>query len=251
MEHNYYSEICENCLVDWDKILCNEVAIDKTLQLFFLNHINPDCVLNDYSKCALSAETIGEFFVDAILNIKATKLLNLIGTSGMKRELISSANIPQFSNFEEIDNVIRILADSGIEHLNYKTIGYFLAGKEKSNSAKQKYGENHYKLAKQLGFASSLTNYKVSVLGVAYRKLSDDRSRGELKSKLILRVPIIQEALIQAENRTVNLTEIMEEYLSRSTAERRGSSIKKLLHILTELNSSEINTRIGCITWGG
>lgn len=246
-----YVRRCENCPFEWKKVMCGEVPIDKALQLFFLNRIDLDCVKCYEPKCILSPEVLGDFWVNIILNTQGYKLLNLIEKSEIKREDITPANISQFSNFDEVDNVIRILADSGIENLDWKIIGYFLDGKGKTEGAKQKYGENHYKLSMQLGLASISNNYKISVLGEAYRRLPDDRSKKELKSKLILRVPIIQEALIRASNESVNITEEMSRYLSPSTVKRRKSNIRKLLNIMTELNSAEINTRIGYISWGG
>lgn len=248
MENINYRKNCENCPFEWEKVVCGEVQTDEALQLFFFNHIDLDCVKFNEPKCTLSPVMLGDFWVNTILNTEANKLLNLIEKSEIKRANITPANISQFSRFDEVDNVIRILADSGLKNLDWKTIGYFLMGKGKTDGAKQKYGENHYKLSMQLGLASN--NYKISVMGEAYRRLPDDRSKKELKSKLILRIPIIQEALIRARNETVNLTEEMSKYLSRSTVYRRRSNIKKLLKLLKDLNSAELNTRIACIAWG-
>ena len=245
-----YVKPCENCPFEWQKVVCGEGQIDNAIQLFFLNRIDLDCVKCDEPRCKLSAEILGDFWVNEILNTDVNKLLSLLEKSEIKREDITPANIPQFSRFDEVDNVIRVLADSGLQDFNWKTIGYFLGGKGKTDIAKQKYGENHYKLSMQLGLASISNNYKISVLGEAYRRLRDDRSKKELKSKLILRIPIIQEALIRARVEIVNLTEVMTKYLALSTVERRRSNIKKLLKSLEELNSAELNTRIGCISWG-
>jgi hypothetical protein len=250
MENSNNGRQCENCTFDWKKVVCGEIQIDEALQLFFLNIIDLDCVKCYEPKCKLNQEILGDFWVNTILNTEANKLLNLIEKSKLKRANITPANISQFSSFDEVDNVINILADSRLEKLDWKTIGYFLGGKWKNDIAKQKYGENHYKLSMQLGLASATNNYKISVLGEAYRRLPDDRSKKELKSKLILRVPIIQEALVRARTETINLTKEMSAYLSMSTVKRRRSNIRKLLKLLTDLNSSELNTRIGCIHWG-
>lgn len=248
MRNSSFVRLCDDCPFDWKAAICGQIQKDEALQLFFLNRINLDCVNCDETKCNLSPEVLGDFWINTLLETDANNLLNIIETSKIKRENITPANISQFSNFDEVDKVIRILADSGIENLDWKTIGYFLNGEKRKDGARQKYGENHYKLSMQLGLASTYNNFKISVLGEAYRKLTDDRSKKEIKYKLILRIPIIQESLIRAEIETVNLTELLSKYLAESTMKRRKSNIKTLFRLLTELNSAEINTRIGFIT---
>jgi len=67
--------------------------------------------------------------------------------------------------------------------------------------------------------------------------------------KLALRIPIIQELLIQTDKGIVNATKVLQLYLSNATAIRRRSNIKTLLNKLAEYSDKEFITRINSIIW--
>ena len=224
-----------------------EVVHSKLLESFLCNKLNSDDA-NIIKESGISNNQIGNLLVDLISNTSVSELFEIIRLSENKR-VITTNNIPQFSNYNEIDNVISIIIDSGIIGMSYKTLGYYLAGRNKSEAARAKYGENHYKLVMQLGFATENKKHLINSFGIAYKNLSSNVNKDEILAKLALRIPIIQELLIQTDNGIVNASKVLQLYLSNATAIRRRSNIKTLLNKLAEYSDKEFITRINSIIW--
>lgn len=166
--------------------------------------------------------------LNEIASMQLSKVIELVLESELPAPEISAANISQFSQFMDINTVIRTVIDSGYENISFVDLGYFLTGK-KSDMAKRKYGENHYKLAAQLGFVTVNEPHEATWLGKAYRTIDDEELQKQILYKLSIRVPLIQRIIKEAANDVVSASDIMLEYLSESTMCRRRSNIRKML----------------------
>lgn len=161
---------------------------------------------------------------------------------------VTTNSIPQFSDIEAIHKVIRIIADSGIENISYKQLGHFLCPKGSTDGAKVKYGENHVKIAEQLGFVSLKPTIQITDLGMHYYLLPEEESK-HLLNKLALRVPIIQRSLIAAQAGQLNLTQLMLQYIAPSTTERRRSNVNKLLKLMGKEESKFTKELLNNMYW--
>lgn len=155
-------------------------------------------------------------------------------------EPIKSKNISQFSDIKEIDYVVQIVSDSE-EEINYQYVGYML-NKNASEGAQIKYGENHLKMAIQMGLVTEKP-YKVSELGKEYLALPEEE-RNKIKPKLYMRVPLIQKLLLESKEEKIDAMEEMRTYLSEKTAIRRRSNIKTLLSEISKIASVETQKQI-------
>lgn len=146
---------------------------------------------------------------------------------------ITTKNIPQFSDIQSIDKVLNIVESSVDGKLAYRNIGYFF-NKDASEGAQHKYGENHYKLASSIGLVTVEKPYSVTPLYYAYL-LSERTQKKEIIAKLLLNIPIIQKILIESEKSSYNVPDLLYQYLSKSTARRRGSSIKQVINSICDI----------------
>lgn len=93
---------------------------------------------------------------------------------------VSAKNIPQFSNIDEVDKVLSIIIDSGLDKVDFLLIGSYLKQDRAKDMAYRKYGENHYKLCAQLGFVLNPPQFQATRNGYAYHREND--KAGELSS---------------------------------------------------------------------
>lgn len=155
-------------------------------------------------------------------------------------ETVSSSNISQFSDINMVDYVVQIVSDS-VDEINYQYVGYMI-NKNASPGAQTKYGENHLKMAIQMGLVSEKP-YKVTELGVLYLALSPEE-KNNVKPKLFLRVPLIQKLLLESKTKKINAMQELRECLSEKTAIRRRSNIRKLLDEISKISSLETQKQI-------
>lgn len=210
---------------------------------FFLGNI----FINDDID-SLSNDSITEV-LNELQELSFEYILKEIQINKTSLRSIESSNIPQFSDFDDVFKVLRILSDSPEQNISYNILGYYLCPKGAKMGAKNKYGENHYKLAVQLGLATNNKPYKLSIIGNKINKMSDDE-RMPIVSRLILRIPIIQNLLNKAIRNKVYVLDVLEEYLSKSTALRRRSNVKTLFDIIYKYNESpDIENAILNLIW--
>ena len=101
-------------------------------------------------------------------------------------------------------------------------------GKERTDAAYVKYGENHSKFAKELGLAFELCNtYYLSGVGYIYLELTEE-DKERLLMRLMIRSTLIKRLYQASQNGTVNLREFLY-MLADSTYLRRKSNIKKVM----------------------
>lgn len=156
-------------------------------------------------------------------------------------------NIPQFSNTDEIDQLLNVVANVDCP-LNFQVIGSYLRPSAEKAGAQRKYGENHYKLASSLGL-TTLPVYGLSVLGEEYYHATDPSIKKQVLKKLVLRIPIVQQALFMAMDGHCCLKDLMEQCLSESTAVRRKSNIFTLMRWVEDISDTTMLHLLNRITW--
>lgn len=220
---------------------------NRILEEFFCNQLD---LMNQEQLDSLSLDIsdVGDTLIELVAKNSVSNILRIVRHSKYERK-ITTYNIPQFSNYDDVDYVISIFLDSGIKGMTCKKLGCYLMGKQKSEAAQAKYGENHYKLTMQLGFATEDGIKEVNSFGKAYKNIQTEITKNEIKTKMILKIPVIQELLIRAEVGTVNATKYLRNYLSESTIIRRRSNIKKLLGELQNISDSETIRMVNNIIW--
>lgn len=215
-----------------EKVLHEPDEIKEIIRLFFMEPV-PKEEIDKYTKTEL--EEVAITFLNLLLNIKIDKIIELIEKNYMYIKEIDSKNIPQFSNINNIDKVLNIISSN--ENILYKDIGYYF-NKNASEIAQQKYGENHYKICSQIGFTTEKKPYSLTFIGEEYKKFSKDEKE-DLKTKLMLRIPIIQYIIVNAKKGRVSVMELLEQYVAKSTAVRRRSNIKVIVNKIVDLAGNE------------
>lgn len=162
---------------------------------------------------------------------------------------VTAANIPQFSNEDDVFSVLRVLIDSDMDDLDYEKLGYYMRPRGTKHGALVKYGENHYKFAEQLGLVTPSHPFSVTDLGLAFYLEESSTKRHELIKKLVLRIPLLQHSLLLAENKLVDMTDLMAEHLAISTVKRRGSNVRKLLGFIMDNANVELQHTLNNLVW--
>ncbi len=153
---------------------------------------------------------------------------------------LKSSNIPQFSSLEKVDDVVQIVSDA-VDEIDYKYVGYMI-NKNASEAAQVKYGENHLKLAIQMGLVSDKP-YKITELGKCYLNIAEDQ-REQIRTKLFFRIPIIQYLLTRSQNKIIDGMDVLKSVLSEKTAVRRRSNTKAIIKEIFELSSLDLQKQI-------
>lgn len=187
---------------------------------------------------------------ELLVDTKTEAIFSIINEHKTSLPKVVSNNIPQFSNSEDIYKVMRVVLDSEIVDLSYEKIGYFLCPKGSKSGAQTKYGENHYKLAAQLGLVTPNKPLSTTDLGIAYYLTEDSEKRKEMMKRLVMRIPIIQQVLLCANSQLVDMSEYMCRFLSQSTMLRRRSNMRALLSYLMDISEVPMQHRLNNIVWG-
>lgn len=216
-----------------DEILNNSVYELEILRLFYLEQISSFEIRN------LSDEQLETVAIRLFEILKKTRIEDIIQMIESNRNYIhgiTAANIPQFSNVNLINDVLRFCV--GAPKISFELVGYFL-NKNSTVVAQKKYGENHYKLASLIGLVKPPPIYGITFLGKHYFKLIDKDQR-IIRSRLFLLVPIVQTVLVDAKYNEVVVYDKLCEYLSSTTADRRKSNIRVIIDEICE-NIDDIN----------
>ncbi len=183
--------------------------------------------------------------IGIIPSITPESVFDFIKENSDRIKRIVTNEIPQFSDFEDVFEVVKIVNGSPETFLTWDKLGYYLCPKGASRVAKMKYGENHYKLAIQLGFAKPGRKLFLTDLGKELVGMKVEEKQ-YIASLMVMRIPLIQTALINAECKRFNLFSYLEQYLSVSTVKRRMSNIKTLLRLIENISTTN---RIPSIIW--
>lgn len=220
----------------------------KKLQHYSLNV--PNELLKDFynnSLCLNASEYLPEDnyyellmgLLNCIVEIPCNKILSIL-KENFKPALITKANIPQFSSFEDCyTGVSRGILESGLEWVDFNKVGYLLRVAPRKEGADKKYGENHSKIASMLGLVIIERGKGVGLTDFGRYHLSlNDIQRKNLMGKLSLRIPLIMNYFCQNEDESV-VTDCRS-LLSESTYKRRLSNIRKLIGIVRNQLNEEL-----------
>ena len=156
-------------------------------------------------------------------------------------ELITAANVPQFSRLESAYKVPEVLCALD-EWLTFEQLGVYLDNTSgKKETANKKYGENHAKLATLLDLAdimpASPLRIVVTPFSVLFTQLSQDEQEA-FAARLAFRIPVIRQILVDAAAHEVSVTNYLKPF-SDSTKKRRLPNIRTILGLISNHISSE------------
>lgn len=157
-------------------------------------------------------------------------------------ELITTANVPQYSRIESAFTVPVVL-DTFKEAQQFEALGIYLNYvPEKKQSANKKYGENHAKLATLIDLAeiSSLSGTMLvseTCFGELFCDLKHDEKEA-IAARLMFRIPIIQRILIDAADGEAHIVDYLKPF-SESTKKRRLPNIRGLLELIMAHTTAE------------
>lgn len=177
-------------------------------------------------------------YIKSVLEIPIGTILEYI-LKNSKRQAIMASDVFQFSDFKNATyNLCQLIKKSNNPGLKHKEIGILLLndGKERSELALAKYGENHIKTAELLGLAFKNNNiYYLSTMGMMFDELSEIQQK-MLLIRLILRNKLISQIIFVSKEQNIDMETFLYD-LSETTYIRRRSNIKYILEILE--NSTE------------
>lgn len=156
--------------------------------------------------------------------------------------MITSKDVYQFSNFEDATRgVCSVLLKRDNKGLRYKEIGEELQsdGKERTDFAKAKYGENHFKMAEDLGLGFRMGRYDcyLSAIGYLFVEMDEEYQR-HLITRLILRSKLIIRLYREAKKGEVQLETLLYD-LAESTYTRRKSNIRTVIEELQKTSEHD------------
>ena len=183
-----------------------------------------------------------------IIEMPVEELLAYVDVSVLQGSF-NASEIPQFGRMETLYMIPKIYKQRGMAELDYPQLGLYLKNDPTSSlGANTKYGENHGKVAAQLGvliledcklYPSCLTDAILSL---------EIQEQEVLFAKLCFRIPVVREILKRAKDERINGYESLSG-LSNATRERRGSSIRTILKQINLLDNVEITRRLNNVQW--
>lgn len=187
--------------------------------------------------------------VDCFLQMNGDDIISMIiNYQGSIRPIVT-CDIPQFSNERDVNNVLRVLIDSGLDNLTYEQIGGYLCPVDVKFEARRKYGETHYKFATQLGLTAEGRPLSATEIGVAYYLLENDEKRQELMKRLIFSIPFVQHAILKAKDGVFYMPNFLAVYLAPSTAVRRRSNMHKIMSWANDITMGGYKQLFDNIVW--
>ena len=231
-------DICTAQQQTWEDAYCGMISTKEVLGRYYQKEMELQCLSYPDIECVhFPKEVLADWFCDLLLKTDLHELFSIIKEFPSSEQVLPS-NIPQFSDINDVFFFVPdVLSRSG-EAMSFDELGVYLDnGKEKKEVARRKYGENHSKLATLLDLAviTSCSNaYKVnlSVFGAAFCKRSREEQKA-LAVRLMFRIPIVQEILLDALESEVNILDKLAS-LSPQTQKRRRPNIITLVQLINE-----------------
>lgn len=220
-----------------DEILNESIYQNEIIKLFYLFPVSNE-ELKVYTDDQLNI--VAEKIIEILKVVSVDNIISIIEANKAEIPEITTANIPQFSNINSIDDVLNIVESS--DQITFELIGYYI-NKNTSKGAQIKYGENHYKVAAAIGLTSFKKPFHVTALGKRYMSLSSE-DKIIIRNKLFLLVPIVQKIIIDAKYKIVHPVDILRLYLSESTSIRRRSNVRTMVESVYKDASIELLPKI-------
>ena len=194
------------------------------IKLFYKYKLNISSNAQSYAD---SATEICKDLFYALENTSIDDIISIIKEDFIAFE-IKSYDVPQFSDLNICCyKIIEALICSGLESIDFETMGKLLRKKDGKIGANIKYGENQAKTAAQMSLCY-IENGQIrpTLLGTEFYKLPDNKKR-PIATRLLLRLPLIQNYYASNENIKVIMNDIS--ILKESTQTRRLSSIHNII----------------------
>lgn len=187
--------------------------------------------------------------VEVLSKMNGNDIIAVIVEQKEKIRPIITGEIPQFSEEKDVNKVLRVLIDSGLDDLTYEQVGSYLCAADAKYEARRKYGETHYKFAYQLGLVHKGSPLCATEMGIAYYLLETDEKRQVLMNRLVFSIPFVQHAIIKAADGPYYMPGFLSEYLSPSTVKRRRSNMRKIMSWAYEITEGKYKGIFDNITW--
>ena len=220
-----------------DKLLKQDIYPHEILNDFYLSPVLSED-LKKYTEVELELAT--DRLISILIGTKVEDILIVIEANRNRIVEITSANIPQFSNIDAINEVLDYVVSA--DEITYELIGYYI-NKDAKKGAQTKYGENHYKMAAAIGLTTAERPFAVTMLGSKYMRLTK-KEKISLRNKLFLLVPIVQQIIIAAKYREIQPMQILRLYLSESTSVRRRANVRTMVEYVYKDAGVELATEI-------
>ena len=235
--------------VSWDSVASKCVSDDNVLLSYFTGDLDFHCLRRHNAACKVDGIEIAKKITVLLSNETPSSILKILEKSEPRALEIST--IPQFSNLRNATHVIPQLLKDG-KKLTFSEIGALLPGRTSDKPAAiMKYGENHSKLAAimDLVFIDDVNGVKyvtISPMGANFMRL-DEEARKNLINLLLLRIPIIQTLIREAEaTQSVKIIEVLmkKTSITKSTGGRRASSINMLIGKLSKTSDLDFYMKL-------
>jgi len=198
-------------------------------------------------------EELEDYAINLIIETEPLAIMEIVAQQDYRVMDVGSRDIPQFSDVQDACRTVEIMAASEQYDVTFPELGMYLDPTgSRSPAAQQKYGENHFKLAQQLGLLSiSKCGYKfANILGRGFIKIESQKEKDAVIGKLAMRIPFIQYVILKSKDTNgVRVIDELNERLANSTALRRRSNIETLSRYIRGLNDSELNDLLNRVDW--
>lgn len=213
----------------WDNVLSQITPSETIVLQFFAGSLDLDYLSANYK--ANEQEKCVTILIGSLMGTSIKRIRELLSSVPLKKD-VTAANVPQFSNFATAVIYLPELLLISKTQLTYREMGYSLFSETKSDSAAEKYGQNHGSLAMQLGLATITKKGNKSLLcptplTAKYCQLAQPEKM-ELLQRLCYKIPVIQKAAI-SETPTDVINEYLQKTLAKSTYIRRKPNVLEVL----------------------
>lgn len=174
------------------------------------------------------------FIVKMLLNIPMDEFIENLCKCDLCH--VEAGNIIQFSNFNRaLFDVPALLFTQG-KALDFDEIGKMTIG-SKSTGARIKYGENHSKLAYEMGFVEMFRDGKIFVYLTQFGNVAvslSENDRYNLALKMLIRNSFIRNIIKLGKKDCVFYSEMVGNLLSESTMIRRKNNVRYVIEAILD-----------------
>lgn len=225
-------------------------SIKKLALMYLFNEITPICLEEN----CLCNEVYSNKIANSLLRgLQSLSFMEILKKADETEIMLEIATVPMFNDlFDATTGMIKYLAT--VDETSYLEAGTHFTTPINKIEARRKYGEIHAKLAAQFGFVDlSLSKQprtiSITPLGMQCGMLSK-KEMDAIIPVLAFRIPIIRYLFKKASINPISIRATLSELgMKESTINRRGSSIKALLHIYESTKSEEVHKRLSNIYW--
>lgn len=202
---------------------------------FFKNFLNK--TINSTQPLISGSEDEVIFIIKMLLGISIDEFIENLCKCDLCH--VEPGDIIQFSKFERAFSQLPAVLLYEDNALDFNEIGKKIMG-SKSEGARIKYGENHSKLACEMGFVEIFRDGKVLVrlatLGKVAVSLSE-KDKYDLALKMLVRNSFIRNIIKVGKENCVFYEKLTENLLSKSTSLRRKNNVKQVVEAILETSN--------------